>query len=119
MISSAQLAAFQAAAKAAMDQAITIKRNTAGSSDGAGGTSESLTTVTSVVGNLAQPTAELMQNYDYLIGSVSAWLVRMPVSTNVKEADVLVVGSMKLRVQVLFQPQSYQTAMLLLCAEVQ
>jgi len=119
MISAAQLAALQATANTAMDETITIKRNTGGVSDGAGGKSEVLTVIATVSGNLAQPTAGQLQNYDYLIGSLSAWQVRMPVGTNVQEGDVLTLGSQKLRVQVILQPQSYQTSMRLLAAEIQ
>lgn len=119
MLSASQLAAMQAIANAALDQSITIKRNTGGVSDGAGGKSEADTIITTVNGNLAQPSGQLMQNYDYLIGTTATWMVRVPVGTNVLENDLLFVGGQKLRVQVILQPQSYQTSMRLLAAEVQ
>lgn len=119
MLSAAMLAAMQATANASLDVSVTIKRNTAGVSDGAGGSSEVDTTIATVNGNLAQPSGQLMQNYDYLIGTTTTWMVRLPVGTNVLENDILLVGSLKLRVQAILQPQSYQTSLRLLAAEVQ
>ncbi len=118
MISLAELQAMQATATSAMDESITIQRATP-TSDGAGGSSLAWATVVTVSGNLAQPSGQLMQNYDYLVGATSTWMVRVPTGTNVKENDRLQVGGQTLRVQVILQPQSYQTAMRLLAAEVQ
>lgn len=118
MISAAQLAAMQATANAALDQTITIKRG-AKTSDGAGGSSLVWNTIATVSGNLAQPSGQLMQNYDYLIGTTTTWMVRVPVGTNVLENDQLVIGSLTLKVQAILQPQSYQTSTRLLAAEVQ
>ena len=118
MLSAAQLAAAQATAQRALDQSITIQRATK-TPDGAGGSSLVWNTIATVNGNLAQPSGQLMQNYDYLIGTTSTWMVRVPVGTNVLENDRLQVGGQTLRVQVLLQPQSYQTALRLLAAEVQ
>lgn len=117
MLSSAQLAAFQAAANMAMDETIVIKRATP-TSDGMGGSSQVWNTVTTVSGNLSQPTGAQMQNYGYVIGSLDTWQVRVPVGTNLLENDRLVVGGQTLRVQVILQPQSYQTSMRLLASEV-
>lgn len=119
MISLAELQALQAVATSALDVSITIQRATP-TSDGAGGQSLTWNTVATVNGNLAQPSGQLMQNYDFLIGTTSTWMVRMPVGTNVKENDRLQVsGGQTLKVQVILQPQSYQTALRLLAAEVQ
>lgn len=119
MISPAELAALQATANSAGDQTITIQRATK-TPDGAGGSSLAYNTVATVTGNLAQPSGQLMQNYDYLIGTTSTWMVRMPVGTNVKEGDRLeVTDGQTLLVQVVLQPQSYQTSLRLLASEVQ
>ena len=118
MLSAAQLAAFQATANKALDQSITIKRATK-TPDGAGGSSFVWNTIATVSGNLAQPSAAMMQNYDYLIGTTTTWMVRLPVGTNVLENDELTTGSLQLRVQAILQPQSYQTSLRLLAAEVQ
>jgi hypothetical protein len=45
-------------------------------------------------------------------------MVRVPVGTDIRIGDRLLVGAQYLEVQVELQPQSYQTAMRVLCAEV-
>ena len=109
MISATELAALQATANSAMDLSITIKRATR-TTDGTGHYSDSWATVTTVNGNLAQPTGNQMQNYGYLVGPLDTWMVRVPYGTNLQVNDRLVIGSQTLRVQILLQPQSYQTA---------
>ena len=118
-IPAAEITAMQAATNATLDQTCVIKRNTAGTSDGAGGTSESLTTIATVSCHVSEPTSVLLQNYDYLVGSESAWMVRLPVGTNVKENDLLTIGGQKLRVQVLLSPRSFPVALRVLAAEIQ
>lgn len=118
MISAADLAAMQATANASMDTSIAIQAVNR-TSDGAGGFTESWATSSTVNGNLAQPTGQMMQNYDFLIGPLATWMVRLPVGTSVSRDNQLVIGSLTLRVQVVLQPQSYQTSMRLLASEVQ
>lgn len=118
MISAAQLAAFQAAADAALDKTLTVQRATL-SDDGAGHKSQTWATVHTVSGNLAQPSGGLLENYGYLVGTTATWLVRVAAGTDILVGDRLLVGGQTLLVQVLLQPQSYQTAMRFLCAEVQ
>ena len=119
MIPAAELAALQATANSSMDQSIQVKRSTR-TKTASGHFTEAWNNVGSpVLGNLAQPTGNQMQNYGYVIGSLDAWMVRLPVGTNVLENDRLVVGGQTLRVQVILQPQSYQTAMRLLASAVQ
>lgn len=119
MISPAELAAMQATATAAMDLTITISR-AALARTALGGQSETFANVATVAGNLAQPTAGQLQNYDYLIGALSAWQVRVPAGTDVRPNDQLTVSGLAvpLRVQVILQPQSYQTATRLLATEI-
>lgn len=118
-ISAAALARMQAAVNRTLDQTCVIQRNTAGVSDGAGGTTEVLSTIATTTCHVNQPSAQLLQNYDYVIGDVSAWVVRLPVGTNVKESDLLTIGGQKLKVQVLLAPRSYPVALRVLAAEVQ
>jgi hypothetical protein len=118
MISAAELAAMQATVGSALDLPITVQRATR-TSDGAGHFSETYATVAVVQGNLTQPTAGQLQNYDYLIGALSAWQVRVPQFTNVQEADQVLVGGLTLKVQVLLRPHSYETAWVLLATEIQ
>lgn len=117
-VSAAQLAAFQAATNRTMDQTCTIQREVQ-TPDGAGGHSSTWPAIATVACHVNQPTPQLLQNYDYLIGSQSAWLVRVPVGTNVREGDRLIVGGQTLKVQVILAPRSYPIALRLLAAEVQ
>jgi hypothetical protein len=118
MLSSAQLTAFQAAAASAMEQSIQIKRATP-TPDTTGHASESYSAVVTVNGNLSQPTGGLLQNYDYLVAGMNTWMVRVPVGTNLLEDDRLIVAGKTMRVMVILQPQSYQTSMRALAAELQ
>ena len=117
MISASELTALQAASQAAGDLTITVQRLTI-TQDAEGNTLRSYATAATVSGNLAQPTAGQLANYGYAIADVAAWMVRVPVGTDVRIGDRLVVGSQTLEVQIQLQPQSYQTSERVLCAEV-
>jgi head-tail adaptor len=118
MISPAELAALQATANSALDQTIAVWR-AAITQDGEGNVLKSWSLHATVAGNLAQPTASQLQNYGYAIADVAAWMVRVPVGTDIKIGDRLVVNGQNLEVQIELQPQSYQTAMRVLAAELE
>lgn len=120
LITNAEIAQMQADIIATdFDTAFTVKRKTR-TPDGTGHYSESITTiVSSVNGNLSQPSANQMQNYGYRIGSLAAWQVRLPVGTNVLENDLLLTSGQTLTVQVIMQPKSRQTNLHLLASEVE
>lgn len=118
MLNSAQLATFQAIAQSAMDVSIGIYRP-ALTQDGEGNVNKAFALLATVSGNLAQPTAGQLANYGYAIGDVNAWMVRAPVGTDIRIGDRLIVNGYHLEVQVVLQPQSYQTAMRVLCAELE
>jgi hypothetical protein len=137
VIGAAELAALQATANSALDVSIQVKRSTR-TKTASGHFTETWNNVGSpILGNLAQPTGGQMQNYGYVIGSLDAWMVRVPVGTNLLENDRLVVSDPQgysiatnallpqeqlfqtLRVQVILQPQSYQTAERVLASAVQ
>jgi hypothetical protein len=108
MISANDLLSMQATANAAGDTSIVIKRMTP-TKDSTGHFSEAWNTVTTVTGNMAQPSPAQMQNYEYKVGVLNAWLVRVPVGTSILENDELVTGGLTLRVQIVLVPQSYPT----------
>ena len=118
MLSATELAALQATANGALDKTIQVQSVTR-ISDSAGGFTETWATVATVQGNLAQPTGGMMANYDFVIGPLATWLVRVPVGTAVTRDNQVIVAGLTLRVQVILQPQSYQTAMRFLASEVQ
>lgn len=117
MISIAELAAMQATSNSAGDLSIAITRP-ALTQDGEGNVSKTFNAVTTVQGNLAQPTASQLNNYGYAIADVAAWMVRVPVGTDIRIGDRLTVNSMNLEVQIILVPQSYQASTRVLAAEV-
>jgi hypothetical protein len=119
MITAAQLARFQAVAAGAFDETFTQQR-AARTFGPTRNVIETWATVTpALAGNLAQPTAGQLQNYGYLIGSLSAWMVRVAVGTDIREGDRLITGDGNtLLVQVVLAPQSYQTSLRVLATEV-
>src|SRR5262249_51537770 len=99
------------------DQSVTIQRLSR-TPDGTGHYSESWSTITTVQGLLAQPSAGLMQNYGYKIVTLATWQVYLPVGTNVQENDRIVTNGQTLLVEVLLEPQSYSLSIRLLASEV-
>lgn len=118
MISPTELAAMQATSNSAMDLSIGIWRPTL-SQDGQGTVSKSFALHATVNGNLAQPTAGQLENYGYAIADKNAWMVRVPTGTDIKIGDQLRAGAYNLEVQIVLQPQSYQTSMRVIAAELE
>lgn len=119
MISPGELAAMQATVNSALDVTLTQKRN-APTQGPTGNVIDSYSTVNAALAaNLAQPSAELLANYDYRVGSQASWLVRVAVGTDLRAGDRLVTADGNtLDVQVLLTPLSYETAIQAICAEV-
>jgi hypothetical protein len=67
---------------------------------------------------LTEPTAGQLQNYDYLIGSLAAWHVQLPVGTDVQAQDHLVIDGNTLEVHVLLDPRSLQVLLSVIAAEI-
>ena len=118
MITAAQLAAMQAAVNKAMDVSLTQKRDTQ-TQGPTKNVIHTYATVATLSGNLAQPSAQLLQNYDYRVGSQATWLVRVPVGTDLRASDQLITpDGNTLDVQILLTPTSYPTGIQALCAEI-
>ena len=120
LIPASELAALQATATSAMDlSGIVVKRKTRTQS--ASGTyTETLTTeVASTVGGWAKPSASVMTQYAGLIGSLAAWVVRLPSGTNVQRNDLLLMPSGDtLTVQADLTERIYATCVCVLATEV-
>lgn len=110
---------MQATANSALDLTIGIYRRTV-TQDAAGRVTPTYpnTATYTVAGNLAQPTAGQLANYGYRVGSLAAWQVRMPIGTDVRATDRLLVNGQVLEVQVVLAPQTYETSLLLIASEV-
>ena len=118
MISAAQLAAMQATVNSALDITLTQQRNSP-TQGPTRNTIDSYATVATLTGNLAEPTAGMLANYNYKVGSQATWVVRVPVGTDLRAGDRLITpDGQKLDVQVLLTPRTYPTAVRALVAEV-
>ena len=121
MISAQELAAMQSTVGTAFDLTCNIVRPSL-VPDGMGGTGTVYTytspTYSNVPCNMAQPSQQLLQNYDFLIGALSAWLIGLAIGTDVKPDDHLVVSGQIVQVHTLLYPHSYPTRLHVLCAEI-
>jgi hypothetical protein len=118
-LNAAQLARFQAVSTAALDlSGIVVKRPTR-TQNSTGGYAQTLTTLATVAGGWAKPSASVMRAYAGLIGSLAAWVVRLPSGTSVRSGDLLVMPSGDtLTVQADLTERSYATCVQVLATEV-
>lgn len=118
-ISSAELASIRADIQsAAMDTQCQILRITGKTSDGGGTSRPVFTAIATVNAGITQPSATLLQNYDFKIASQSTWQIRLPYGTDVREGDHLLINGQELVVQVELDPRSYPGTTMVLAAEV-
>ena len=118
-VSADEMAAIQAeAVAAACDKVCQIYRVTGQARDAFGSRVPTYTLIKTTVAGMTQPTAGQLQNYDYLIGSLAAWQVRMPIGIDVTHQDHLVIEGQTLEVHVLLNPQSYSAFTNVIAAEI-
>lgn len=119
LLSAAQLAALRSTATASLDlSGIVIQRPTR-VFDTYGTYSETLTTIATVAGGWAKPSASVMTQYAGLIGAQAAWVVRLPWGTAVRNGDLLAMPSGDtLTVQADLSESSYSTCVRVLATEV-
>lgn len=118
MLDALELAQIQAdAAQAACDQACTVQRFTR-TPDAQGGGTPGWNTVATCNAGLSQPSAGQLQNYDYIVGSLATWQVKLPIGTNIQEQDRLVIAGQTLNVVKLLNPRSYPALITVLATEV-
>ncbi len=67
---------------------------------------------------MSQPTASQLQNFDYLIGSMAVWQVKLPIGTPVEELDHLIIAGQTLEVVKDLTPRSYPALITVLASEV-
>jgi hypothetical protein len=118
LLSDSELASIRSdVAAAACDTPCTIQRKTA-TKDAFGTETETWATIASVNVGMRQPSAGQLANYAFLIGSLAAWQVNMPVGTDVKHQDHLIIGGVTMVVQVDLSPQSYNALTTVLATEI-
>lgn len=125
-ILASELAAMQAAAISVMDQTCTIQRKSP-VRDAYGSQSDNYTTLAqptygtgAVPCSVTQPSSEIMQNYDYLIGTQSSWVVRLPATSVIARDDqvALTASGQKLRVMAVLDLRSRLIDMHVLVSEI-
>jgi len=126
-VSASELASIQAEAVAATcDKTCQIWRDLTPKTPDAYGTSSSsrdntaaYTLMATTVAGMSEPTPTMLQNYDYLVGSLAAWHVKMPVGSNVAVRDHLVIDTTHvLEVHHVLRPRSYEALISILAAEI-
>lgn len=118
-LSVAQLTRLRAVATAALDLTGIVVQRPARTFDNYGTYSETLTTLATVAGAWAKPTASVMAQYAGLIGAQAAWVVRLPWGTAIRNGDQLSMPSGDtLTVQADLSESSYSTCVRVLATEV-
>lgn len=119
-VSATELAQIQAdAAAAACDQACVIKRSSRTPEPQGGATlTWNVISPEDLLAGMAQPTAGQLQNYGYLVGSLAAWQVKLPIGTNVQEKDQLFIAGQTLSVVKDLTPRSYAALITVLATEL-
>lgn len=118
MLTALELAQIQAdAAQAACDQPCTIQRSTE-VDEPQGGKTQTWAIIAICNAGMSQPSAGQLQNYDYIVGSLATWQVKLPIGTNVQEQDRLVIAGQTLNVVKLLNPRSYPALITVLATEV-
>lgn len=79
---------------------------------------DSYTLLSTTVAGMSQPTAGQLQNYDFRVGSLAAWQVKLPYSIDVAVDDWLIIEGKKLYVHVDLDPHSIPGLRTILAAEM-
>lgn len=119
MLDPRQLTAIQTKASKTFDLVgIQVQRATR-TRDATGAYSETWSTIATVAGGWNKPSPQMMQAYAGLIGAEASWLVRLPIGTNVKNNDRLVMPSGDvLTVQSDLTLRSYASCVRVLATEI-
>lgn len=118
LLTAAEIADLQSIASTSLDKSCDIYRKTAPTADVYGSQVPNYTKIATTTCGMAQPSANHLTNYDFMIGSEASWLVRLPKGTDIHYQDHIVVESQTLEVHVLLTPQSYSIFTNVLCAEI-
>jgi head-tail adaptor len=118
LLSAAELASIRADVEAAaLSLPCQIQHKTL-VRDAYGQATETWSTVATVNAGMTEPSGTHLQNYAYLIEALAAWLVRLPVGTDVTAQDHLIINGETLVVQVVLAPRSYQTLLSVIATEL-
>lgn len=114
-----QLSDLTTTAASAFDQTGIKVQHATRTKDNYGTFSETWSTRATVNGNYDKPTPKMMEQYAGIIGSQAAWIVRLPVGTQVVNDDrLLMPGGDTLTVQTVISARSYATCVMVLATEI-
>lgn len=118
-ISASEMSSIRASANSLLSLPAVIQRKTM-TSDTMGQETEVWATVSSpgLLVGMRQPGPAELSNYDFLVGSLSAWQVHFPNGTDVRHQDRLLISGLTMVVQVILQPRSYSAYADVLASEV-
>src|SRR5678815_4344295 len=127
LLSQAELDACRAQQRASFDQTVTQSRVPAASDpwsatgkDAWANLISGATTVGTLACRIAQPSAQLIQQYQGQLGSVPMWVVTCDALASVLKGDLLTTADgSALYVHEILEPSGYQTALRLIAAEKQ
>lgn len=118
-VSASELAQIQSdVALAACDKDCQIQRLPSTTPNSRGVPPSNYSTIATVKAAMTQPTATHLENYAYAIESLATWLVKLPVGTDVRASDQLVINGQTLTVQVILDPHSYPGLLPVLATEL-
>jgi hypothetical protein len=106
-LDAAELALIQQDLQAmACDKACIIQRGSMTTDTWGNAVEGDYAAIATTVAGLKQPSAALLTNYAYRIGSLATYQVSLPNATDVQEGDYLLIDDVTLQVHVLLEPHS-------------
>ncbi len=99
------------------DKTCSIYRKTK-TADGMGSATEAWGLVETTVVGMVEPSSGLLQNYDYVIGSLETVQLHLPIGTDIEVDDHAAIEGQTFNVHVVLTPRSYQTLLTVLVAEL-
>lgn len=121
MLDATELAQLRADVAAVLDFTCTIQRQST-SKSALGQETGSWNTIATVQAAVSQPSASMLQNYNYRIESLAAWHVQLPYGTDIQPEDHLLItgqaSQQTLEVQVLLEPRSYAALLSVIASEL-
>ncbi len=118
LIPSGELADMQTLAASSLDIAGCVIQRAVVTATTSGHATEAFNTIATVNCGMAKPSAGLMAVYAGLIGDREAWVISLPMGTDVQRNDQLVVNGLTLRVEADITTQSYPVLTQVLAATI-
>lgn len=119
MLDATELASIRTDANTLLTMPCTIKRKS-GTKSAMGQASGTYSVISpaGLMAGMRPPTQQELQNYDYLIGSLATWVVKLPYGTSVQPQDQIIIGTNTLEAQQDLSLHSIPVYQLMLASEV-